>query len=408
MRTTTAQLKYGKRILELRIPSGTVRPEGTNPLIEVTRDSFLSMLEQVIPQSDGGFLTIVVSDKTRLCGYDQYLPCITEAAALKGYPQNMIRFLIAYGTHPPQTEEESLKAYGNTFREYRFTGHNCDNHEEMVHVGTTSFGTRIIVRRELVDSDAIILFGALSHHYFAGYGGGRKLIFPGLGARESIYQNHSLFIDFENQRLHPGCKPGVLEGNPVAEDLKEANTFFPEKIIISGILNREGVVSRLIVANNYREFTDGCNLYDSFYRSRAGTRYDLVIASAGGYPKDINLIQAHKAIDNTASFVKDGGTLIILAECTDGSGSNSFEKLFDRSPGELMASLKCNYSGNGGTALALLAKSSRIKIFMVTSLDDDLCGRAGIKKTGSAEAEQIIASEKGSIALIENGSIIYR
>jgi nickel-dependent lactate racemase len=408
MKTTTAQLKYGKSITDLQIPAGASRPEGTNPLKEVSRDSFLSQLKQVIPTSDGGFLTIVVSDKTRLCGYDEYLPCITKASALKGYPRSKIRFLIAYGTHPPQTEEESLKAYGSTFREYRFTGHNCDNHEEMVHVGTTSNGTRIIVRRELVESDAIILFGALSHHYFAGYGGGRKLIFPGLAARESIYYNHSLFIDFENQRLHPGCRPGVLESNPVAEDLKEADTFFPEKIIISGILNRNGEVARLIIANSYPEFADGCNLYDSFYRSQDSNRYDLVIASAGGYPKDINLIQTHKAIDNTASFVKDGGTLIILAECADGPGSSSFEKLFDRSPGELMASLKCHYSGNGGTALALLAKSSRIKIFMVTSLDENLCSRAGIKKIGISEAESIIASEKGSVALIENGSIIYR
>jgi nickel-dependent lactate racemase len=408
MTTTTAELKYGKSLKQLQIASDTYRPEGRDPLKVVTRETFLSDLEKIIPVSAGGFLTIVVSDKTRLCGYAAYLPCITEAASLKGYTKERIRFLIAYGTHPAQTEEESLKAYGNTFREYHFTGHNCDSHEDMVHVGTTVYGTPVIVRRELVDSDAIILFGALSHHYFAGYGGGRKLIFPGLAARESIYYNHRLFIDFENQRLHPGCRPGVLEGNPVAEDLKEADSFFPEKIIISGILNRNGEVARLITANSYQEFTDGCNLYDSFYRSTDGKMYDLVIASAGGYPKDINLIQAHKAIDNTASFVKDGGTLIILAECADGSGSNSFEKLFDRSPAELMASLKCNYSGNGGTALAMLSKSSRIKIFMVTSLDEDLCGKAGIKKIGIPEAETIIASEKGAVALIENGSIIYR
>ncbi|MFN2378809.1 MAG: nickel-dependent lactate racemase [Bacteroidales bacterium] len=408
MDSSTALLKYGNSLLSIKVPSGTSRPEGTDPAKEVSKDSFTGALVQMIPPYKGGFLTVVVSDKTRLCGYDEYLPCLTGAAALKGYPDSRVQFLIAYGTHPPQTDEESLRAYGNTFRKYRFTGHNCDDDEQMVQIGTTTFGTRVIVRRELVESDAVILFGALSHHYFAGYGGGRKLIFPGLAARESIYYNHSLFIDFENNRLHPGCRPGVLEGNPVAEDLSEADAFFPEKIIISGILNRKGEVAQLITAGNYKEFTEGCALYDSFYRSSDNVRFDLVVASAGGYPKDINLIQAHKAIDNTASFVRDGGTLVIFAECADGTGSRSFEKMFDKSPGELFAALKCHYSGNGGTALALLGKSSRIKIFMVTSLDEHLCGKTGIRKIGISEAESIIASEKGSVALIENGSIIYR
>lgn len=401
-------LKYGNSLINIKVPAGTSRPEGTDPPKEASRDFLNGELVRMIPPYKGGFLTIVVSDKTRLCGYDEYLPCLTEAATLKGYPDSRVRFLIAYGTHPPQTEEESLKAYGNTFRKYQFTGHNCDDDEQMVQIGTTSYGTRVIVRRELVESDAVILFGALSHHYFAGYGGGRKLIFPGLAARESIYYNHSLFIDFENNRLNPGCMPGVLEGNPVADDLREADAFFPEKIIISGILNRNGEVAQLITAGSYKEFTEGCTLYDSFYRSRDTGRFDLVVASAGGYPKDINLIQAHKAIDNTSSFVRDGGTLVIFAECADGTGSSSFEKLLDKSPVELFTALKCHYSGNGGTALALLAKSSRIKIYMVTSLDDNLCGKTGIKKIGTSEAESIIASEKGTVALIENGSIIYR
>lgn len=408
MKESTVQLKQGNNLIALKVPGVIFRPEGSEPEKEADREWFSREMTQVIPAARGGYLTIVVSDKTRLCDYNRYLPCITEAATLQGYPADMIRFLIAYGAHSPQTEEESLEAYGDTYRKYRFTDHNCDDYKMMVHLGTTSFGTRVIVRKEVVESDAIILFGALSHHYFAGYGGGRKLIFPGLAARESIYHNHSLFINFENRSLHPGCKSGMLEGNPVAEDLREADAFLPEKILISGIQNRSGDVAKIIIGRSYSDFIKSCTIYDSFYRSSDPGGYNMVIASAGGYPKDINLVQAHKAIDNTASFVKDGGRLVMLAECSDGTGSSSLEKMLGKSRGELYKALNSQYSGNGGTALALMEKSSRIEIFMVTSLGRGVCNSAGIIKVTIEEAEDIIKSETGSVALIENGSIIYR
>ena len=408
MNQSTVQLKYGNRLIALKVPEVISRPEGSEPEKEADNERFTREMTQMIPAARGGYLTIVVSDKTRLCDYGRYLPCITDAATLQGYPADMVRFLIAYGAHSPQTKEESLEAYGDTYRKYQFTDHNCDDYGMMVHLGTTSFGTRVIVRKELVESDAIILFGALSHHYFAGYGGGRKLIFPGVAARESIYHNHSLFIDFENRNLHPGCKAGMLEGNRVAEDLREADAFLPEKILVSGIQNRSGEVAKLITGKSYSDFTKSCTLYDSFYRSSDPGGYNMVIASAGGYPKDINLVQAHKAIDNTASFVRDGGRLVILAECIDGAGSSTLEKMLGKSRDELFKALNCHYSGNGGTALALMEKSSRIEIYMVTSLGSDLCNSAGIIKVTIEEAAGIIESETGSVALIENGSIIYR
>lgn len=408
MKRDTSLLKYGSRKIGINMPSSAVLPEirSYNPGID--KSSIINNLVSLLPRRNAGKLLVVVSDKTRLCGYGEYLPWLVEAAAAKGFSTNDITFIIAYGTHPAQSEEESLHAYGDSFRQLNFVHHNCDDHDSMVTVGTTSRGTAVTVRKEVIDSEAIILFGAISHHYFAGYGGGRKLIFPGLASRESIYHNHKLFIDFERGTLHPGCQSGRLDGNPVAEDLKEIDSMLPSKIIISGILDKRGEVVSLVTGSNYQDFISACSTYDNIYRKTDLPLFDLVVASSGGYPKDINFIQTHKSIHNAASFVKDGGTLILLAECRDGLGNDSFIRIFEKSRAEAVQSLRENYSGNGGTALSMMAKTERIKIYMVTSLDEPACKKLGVEKIEEEEVDKVINSVKGDAALLENASIIYR
>lgn len=408
MESITRYLKNGSELVKLSLPAESDLLEIDNPTIEIDKSSFTNSLKDLLPPTKDGRLSIVVSDKTRLCGYELYLPWVLEVAESKGYNKNNITIFIAYGTHPKQTESESLKTYGESFNHYKFVHHNCDDADSMINIGFTKAGTPVTIRKELNDSDAILLFGAISHHYFAGYGGGRKLIFPGLASREAIYKNHKLFIDFEGGLLNHGCQSGVLAGNPVAEDLEEADSYSPEKIIISGILNKSGEVTRLLFAKDYAEFTSACKKYDSFYRKKDTKQYDLVIASSGGFPKDINFIQTHKSIHNAASFVKDGGTLILLGECRDGLGNENFIGIFDQELKDAVKSLKSNYSGNGGTALSMMTKTERIKINMVTSLSSETCIKLKVNKMLEEDILPFVEQFSGSIAVIENASIIYR
>jgi len=134
-----------------------------------------------------------------------------------------------------------------------------------------------------------------------------------------------------------------------------------------------------------------------------------VVASAGGYPKDINYIQAHKSIHNAASFVKDGGTLVILAECRDGIGNQAFMELFSLGGTEgIFAAMEKAYRNNAGTALATLEKAKRISIRFVTSLDRDSVSLMGMVKTSPLEAGELIEAEKGTVAWIANASLLYR
>lgn len=235
------------------------------------------------------------------------------------------------------------------------------------------------------------------------------MLFPGLASKVAVYHNHGLFLDRPNRRLHPGCQPGNLDGNPLAEDLREIDSFSPSKISIHGILNASGKVCRLMIGNSYNDFLEACRVHDSYYRYKETDQFDLVVASGGGYPKDINFIQAHKSVHHAAAFVKDGGNLIVLLECIDKIGSDYFMKYLDAGSFEAAFSiLEKNYEGNGGTALSMMQKTRRIHIHMVTSLDEATCKTLGVTKITESRVREIIDNENGSIAAISNASMLVK
>ena len=183
----------------------------------------------------------------------------------------------------------------------------------------------------------------------------------------------------------------------------------PPKISIHGLLNSKGEVCKLKIGKTYKDFLEACSEHDSNFRSENGKQYDLVVASSGGYPKDINFIQAHKSVHHAAAFVKDGGKLVILTECVDGIASNYFLKYLETgSFKKAYAILEQNYEGNGGTALSMMTKTTRINIYMMTSLDDTLCKTLNVKRVNEKEVQQLLDKEKGSIAVIQNASLLVK
>jgi nickel-dependent lactate racemase len=404
-------LKYGKISKAFEFPVQTEELEVSEPKFAIDKETFVRELNALLPVDKRKYVNvgIVISDKTRLCGYPLYLPWITEAIHNKGASNGNITFYIAYGTHPGQTEEESISSYGSTYCQYRFIHHNCSDLHVFSSFGKTSRGTDINVRNDVLGSTLLITFGAISHHYFAGYGGGRKLIFPGLAERKSIYRNHSLFLDLKNRKLAEGCQPGILDGNPLAEDLKEIDDLMPERISIHGILNSKGDVCKLMLGRSYDDFLNACRMHDSYYRSKGDKQYDMVVASSGGYPKDINFIQAHKSVHHASAFVRDGGKLIMLSECVDGIASDYFIKFLEAGSFEkAFALLEKNYEGNGGTALSMMTKTNRINIFMMTSLDETLCKTLQVTRINEQSVQQLLNTEKGTIAVIRNASMLVK
>ncbi len=201
----------------------------------------------------------------------------------------------------------------------------------------------------------------------------------------------------------------TLQAVSLALDLEEINTALPPRIEIHALLNSQKEVCELYAGKNYKDFREVCQRYDHFFRSADMQQYDLVVASAGGHPKDINFIQAHKSIQNAASFVKDGGKLVIFTECRDGIGNPEFmdifklggqDRIFDR--------LEAGYKNNAGTALSMLEKSERINIQMVTSLTNEDCELMGASRCAVEDVQKIIDLEQGPVAILAYAGMLYR
>ncbi|MDR2550500.1 MAG: lactate racemase domain-containing protein [Desulfobulbus sp.] len=405
----TLCLRYGRGRLDCAVPAHADILEPREPVPETGRAAFRAGLDRLLPQPlPPGPIVIVVADKTRLCGYPTVLPWLVEALHEQGAERSRIAFHIAYGTHAPQSEDESLAAYGPIYADFPFVHHHCSTPTRFAELGRTSRGTPVRIRAELAEAGLILTVGAIAHHYFAGFGGGRKLLFPGLGEREAIYANHRLFLDSRHNSLASGCRPGQMAGNPLAEDLAEADRLLPPYLSIHGLLDSRGEVAAYRFGANSADFLAACREHDALYRLTVARPYDLVLASAGGFPKDINLIQSHKAIDNAAAFVRDGGSLILLAECIDGLGSATFLPYFEMGgPQAAFRHLAQQYSGNGGTALALMAKTARIRIELVTALDSALCHRLGMAKIDLDRVQRRIAAAE-TMAVLPNAAMLIR
>ena len=204
----TISLRYGRGTEEFRIPAAADILDIREPQQSVSPETFrlglADLLPAVIPE---GQIAIVVADKTRWCDYPTVLPWLLEILTERGIERRRIVFYIAYGTHAPQTEAESLATYGLVFQDYPFIHHQSTEPNLFVELGMTSRGTPVRVRRDLMAAGLILTVGAISHHYFAGFGGGRKLLFPGLGEQQAIYHNCLLYTS-------PSPRDGLLSRMP--------------------------------------------------------------------------------------------------------------------------------------------------------------------------------------------------
>jgi len=405
------ELKIGSHSFRLPLPDDADILMNQEPPNTATEQGFAADLDDALSfrRLHGRSVAVVVADKTRLCGYDRYLPILLDVLEARGASKETICIYIAYGTHPAQSDAECRAAYGDVFSQYRFVHHDCTDDAGFADLGATRRGTPVRIRKDILEADLVITFGAISHHYFAGYGGGRKLIFPGLGQRAAIYRNHSLFLDPRRRTLSAGCRSGRLVGNPLAEDLAEIEGHRPADMAIHGILDSHGTVCRLMVGSGVDHFLQACEYHGQNCEVEAGKGYDMVAASCGGYPKDINFIQAHKAVHHAAAFVKDGGALVVFAQCREGIGSTTFLPWFDMGGWDAaFAHLSQAYQGNGGTALSMMEKTRRINIFLATDLSPHDCRAIGVTRIDPPSAASRVRQHGGSLLAIPNASLLVR
>ena len=315
----------------------------------------------------GRRVLLIVSDLTRPTGTREFLPLLL--GQLGGAAA--VRFLFATGLHRPLDDGDKIAIVGeDVFRAYPMLDHEPE--ENNTKVGTTSLGNDVEIDEQVLRHDLIVLTGSIGFHYFAGYSGGRKSLLPGVASKESIQFNHLLVLNREGTGRNPDVGVARLAGNPIHEDMVEAARLVDRRLFVHNtILDSAKRVRKTFSGHWLEAHQRGARDYFDHHSVRLEGKRRLAIVSCGGFPRDINMIQAHKALEFTRYVVEPGGTIILLADCLEGTGHPSFFPWFRYSDlNEFERGLRADYQVYGQTAYSLLSKARRFRIICVSSLPD--------------------------------------
>jgi len=321
---------------------------------------------------------IVVSDVTRPCPSYKFLPALLDE--LRPIPATAVTILFGLGSHRPHAPEEQRVLVGEEVATSGVTLLDSGG-DDFVSVGVTSRGTPLAVSRPYLEADIRVCTGNIDYHYFAGFSGGAKAVVPGLCTSDTIRANHGMM-------LHDGARAGVLEGNPVREDIDEAGGIVGIDFLFNVVLDEERRVARAVAGDYLVAHRVGAAFYDALYDLRVDEPVDVVVASPGGSPKDMNLYQAQKTLDNVAGVVRDGGVIILVARCEEGLGNPVFEEWMTtmRTPHDLVERIRREFVLGGHKAAAIASLLERVDLFLVSELPDELVWRMHMKPFHDVDA----------------------
>lgn len=327
----------------------------------------------------GQKIAIITSDISRpLPSYD-VLPSVLRELEAAGIPDEDITVVFALGSHRPQTDEERRKLAGD----YAFDKVRCidSDPEDCILMGTSSNGTPFAITRSVAEADFRIALGNIEFHYFAGYSGGVKALMPGVSTPEAIQANHSLMVS-------PDACAGKLDGNPVRQDLEEALQFCPIHYIVNAVLDEHKHIVYTVAGDVIKAHRVGCAYLDKMYRKPIPKRADIVLVSQGGAPKDANLYQTQKALDNSKHAVADGGTIIVIGACNEGLGSAKFEEWLvgSEKAHDMVERIGRDFQLGGHKAAAIGMVLDRARIDLVSEMDDDFVRSIFLNPQPSAQA----------------------
>lgn len=312
---------------------------------------------------------IVVSDNTRNHGQAIWLPPLLDCLNAAGISDKNITVLIGNGAHGALTREEKRVLLGEAVTgRVPVAGHDAGDPASVREIGVTRAGTPVRINKLLLDAALRIVTGAVMHHYFAGFTGGRKGIVPGAAARDTIERNHSLTL-LPTGGTHPGAATGNLAGNPVHEDMLEAALMAGAAFLVNFVTDPHGRPAAVFAGGLEAAHAKAVRLARQSYEVKIENKYELVIASCGGAPRDVSFYQSHKSLDNAFRATAPGGRIILLARCQAGLGPGDFEKWFRMSDrGAIAAALRKQYYVPGQTALATLKKTRAANVTLISSL----------------------------------------
>ena len=335
----------------------------------------------------GQKIAIVTSDISRpLPSYD-VLPAVLDELYAGGAKAEDITVVLALGSHRRHTPEEMEHLVGERcWREVRCVDSDVN---DCVHLGVTTAGTPVDITRTVAEADVRICLGNIEFHYFAGYSGGAKAIMPGVSTPAAIQQNHRMMVSAD------ACA-GKLEGNPVRADIEEAGAICGIDYIVNAVLDEHKKIVFAVAGDVTQAHRVGCAYLDEMYRKKLTQQADIVLVSQGGAPKDANLYQVQKALDNAKHAVRDGGTIILMGACPEGLGSKKFEEWLTTAPTahSMVEKIGRQFELGGHKAAAIGMVLDRAQIDLVSEMDDDFVRSIFLNPQPTAQAAFDAAMEK--------------
>jgi nickel-dependent lactate racemase len=383
-------LPYGKTEVCARIPTrnflGTIEPKEkpgvADPRVEVERALSepigTKRLSEIAKTGDKA--AIVVDDATRATPSYLMVPPILDELNKAGVKDEDITVIFGCGTHRPVTSEEMKTLVGEeTLERVKAISHDC-RAKDLVYIGRTkTLGTKVYVNKVFAEVDIKVLTGDVGLHYYAGYGGGRKSVLPAISGIETIQHNHAAI-------LHPKARTGILDGNPIHEDMVEAARLAKPDFILNIVTNSKGELVHAFAGDLEKAHAEGVRLVDEMYKVPIERRAKIVVVSPGGHPLDIDLFQAYKGVHCALEAVKRGGVIIWVAECPEGHGNQVFYEWMTRFKElrQMETEIKRRFKMGGHKAYYLMKALQKVKIILVSTLPDYYAANVFRLKTAKA------------------------
>ena len=368
------KLKYGETSLSVDIPDknliGIINPRFVNGVGNVEKEILRAISNPIkAPTLDkiakpGNKVAIVVDDHTRPIKSKIIVKPLLDYLNKIGIQDEDVTIIIGHGSHRKIRLDEAENILGKEILErVNWIPHDA-NSEDLVYVGETSYKTKVYINKVFHDADVKILTGDVCLHYYAGYGGGRKSVLPAISGIETISHNHAMLT-------HPKATTGNLDGNPIHLDMTEAARLAKPDFIINVVMNHKKEIVKAFAGDLEEAFMQGVKLVDQIYKVKVDKQADIVLVSAGGYPSDIDLYQAYKAIDSALRVVKPGGVLVVAAECRDGHGHKVFYEWMKKyqTIEDMEKQIKTNFKLGGHKAYYILKARQKADIILISKMN---------------------------------------
>jgi len=353
----------------------------------------------------GQTVAFIVNDTTRVANSEVFMPILLDELNAVGVLDKDMFIIFALGAHRELTELEMAQLVGpqvaNRVKMYNSIARDS---AQFTYVGTTSRGNDVYFHKRVVEANHIVCTGSIVYHFFAGFGGGRKALFPGVASYETICRNHALMLE-------PGAGLGRLKGNPVCEDQIEGAEMLRPSFLLNVVLNEKKEFLRIFAGDYIQAHLEGCKFVESIYGTEVRQPAELVIASCGGYPKDINVYQLQKTMDNAWLAVREGGVVIILGECVEGVGSDQYLQWMQecRTPERIEEKIRSDFVVGGHKAYAVTRLMKKAQFILISGLDPALARTLLFTPANDmAEALQVAFAKVGKnprIILMPEGSL---